>query len=193
MDWRCAGSVGSPCRTDPSICPSRRYADVPLRYYVPMRLKLRFALLCLLIVALPFKAMAGVVMLGCGPGHHSFKLSHAVAASEAGAAQAVHHHEDGGGHSHATGPSLHEAGASGASGASDGAQSGDKSPSPHQGKMSTGKCGSCAPCCVAAAPTSDPAVAIGHIASGDAWLSFSDSYSGVVGEVPHEPPRSILG
>jgi hypothetical protein len=167
-----------------------------------MRLKLRFAVLWLLVVALPFKALAGVAMVGCGPGHHSGKALQVVAsAAEVAGFEAGHH---GAGHGQASDLIQVSQDADSPGMTADKGDAPDTSlsgkatheegkPSSQFGKMGAGKCGNCAPCCAAAVPASESTVNVGRIASDDGWLDVSDSYVGVVSEVPHQPPRSILG
>lgn len=165
-----------------------------LRYSPGVRRTLRLLLICVLSLALPFKALAGVAMIGCGPTHHASMLLMAAAKpavhSDAAAAHGAHamHAE----HTMAPGDPTADAAAN-----IDGAASADGAkPAVDHGanaaKAAKVKCSSCAPCCAAAAPAPDahrwPTAEPSHREA--AFLG--DRYSGVVTDVPHEPPRLIL-
>lgn len=173
-----------------------------MRYHESMRVKLRLILLWVLVLALPFKAMAGVAMFGCGPGHHPLQALHVAASTTSVANLEMDHHGADQGQSpgalEVSSEPASPATTADAGDASDNRLSGktvqgDGTSSSQPGKTSAGKCGSCAPCCVVAAPACECAVYVGRTASDDGWLDFSDPYVGVVIEVPHQPPRSILG
>lgn len=167
-----------------------------------MRLTLRFFVLWLLVLAVPLKAMAGVAMVGCGPGHHVGNTLQIVSVAVDVAGGGVAHH--GAGHGQASDLIQVSQGADSPGMNADKGDAPDtrlSGKAPHEegkpssqfGKLGAGKCGNCAPCCAAAAPASESTVNVGRIASDDRWLDVSDSYVGVVSEVPHQPPRSILG
>jgi hypothetical protein len=162
-----------------------------LRYSHGVRRTLRLLLICLLSLALPFKALAGVAMIGCGPKHHASMVRMADA-------KPVVHAEASAGHGahamHASqSPSQGEPMAD-AAGSEGGAAAPDstKSATDHGAKAAKGKCSSCAPCCAAAAPAPDhhrwPTAEPAHRESP----FRADRYSGVITDVPHEPPRLIL-
>lgn len=169
-----------------------------LRYSSAVRRNFRFLLICLLSLALPFKALAGAAMVGCGPAHHA-AVTGAAAPNATLAAQAA----DGLG---ARDAHAAHGGAAGAQGqhagglvadvdvALDGAAKPDsaKPAIDHGAKASTVKCSSCAACCAAAAPAPDfhrwTAAGPDHRESP----FRADRYSGVVTDVPHAPPRLIL-
>jgi hypothetical protein len=136
-----------------------------LRYDPRVFVKIRLLLIGLLIVALPFKAMAGVFMLGCSPAHHAHMMNAAAVAA---------------GSQDAAGMGEHPAGSDGVS-------------ESHQNTASAGKCSSCTLCCMAAAPAPELQAHIAHRAADDGWVDVPDRYVGVIGDVPHGPPRLILG
>jgi hypothetical protein len=137
---------------------------------------LRVLLICLLAVSVPLKAIAMGSAMGCGPGHHD-----ALAAQSAEIGPGVTHdtHEDdaslGVHHVHASadsdGTDDHEH-ASSASG---------------QAKV---KCGTCAPCCTAAAPAVECLALALDPLPADGIPFASRYYAGAQVDVPHRPPKA---
>lgn len=165
--------------------------------------KLRRFLICLLICAVPWKAVAGVIMLGCGPGHVSGNASQIVAMMEGRAVSHAGHHGVNQEH-YSSNPIVHTQ--SSVSPATTASFAADDDPGlslkdstdeffgkTSHGKAAAGKCGSCAPCCAASAPASELLVRVSCAVSHERWRASDDSLSGVIGDVPHQPPRSFLG
>lgn len=181
-----------------SWAPTRGQGFSVLRYSSSVRRTLRLLLICLLSLALPFKALAGVAMIGCGPAHHA-SMTRAAAPNATVATRAASAPEGRDAHAaHGDAAGVQVWVAHGSVGDGDGAldvAAGPDSAKPaadHGSKVSTVKCSSCAPCCAAAAPAPDhhrwPAAGPDHRESA----FCADRYSGVVTDVPHEPPRQIL-
>lgn len=135
-----------------------------------MSATVRVLLIWLVVAALPFKAVAAVAMIACGPGHQAITAHAAQADPTAHAAHGAHH-----GHHAADSDSAGDRGAP----ASDGTA--------HGAKL---KCSSCAPCCGATAPASDGVrLPVRPPATGLA-ATERPPRAGVVEDVPHRPPRS---
>ena len=96
-----------------------------------MLFRLRFALMWLLLLALPLQGFAAATMLHCGPGHHGMAAGAAVAHQSAD--DSDHHHGEAG-HVHAA---THASG------------SDDHAPTAADiSKLSKFKCSACASCCL---------------------------------------------
>ncbi len=139
-------------------------------------------LICLLVIALPLKAVAAVTMVGCGPVHHaagkSVKVQAAAVAHDHGShASGSEHHGSSGDHAAESG------------GKPDGAADSGKH---HGAKMANAKCSSCAPCCAAAAPAPELHRFAGIEPAADELPFAATSYRGVIDDVPHKPPRPFL-
>ena len=150
-----------------------------LRYSLVVHPMLRLLLICLLAIALPLKAVASVAMVGCGPVHHG-----AHSGGEAAAAASSHTH---GSHGGSDAPAGEHAPAPGNE--PGGTAHGDKH---HGSKLSAAKCSSCAPCCAAVAPAPDSRGFAALAPAATALPFATSSYRGVVGDVPHKPPRLFL-
>lgn len=163
-----------------------------LRYSRRVRRILRLSLICLLLLALPFKALAGLAMVGCGPAHHAQMARAAVV-------NVIVDTEAGGAHSmpagHADAHSGHSPGAA-ADAPADGGDTAAADPSTpaadHGAQVAKVKCSNCAPCCAPAAPAPDSDRWSAAEPSSRAAAVSANHYSGVVTDVPHEPPRLIL-
>lgn len=124
---------------------------------------LRLVLVCLLVVTLPVKAIAGLTMSAWAGGSPAPASMHLPAEDTAVAPHADCH----------------------------GAAAADEaSPQPHG--PGGGKCGSCSPCSVATGPAPDVAVMLAALPAHQGLARPSVTPCGVVADVPHEPPRSRL-
>jgi hypothetical protein len=156
-----------------------------------MGLLLRTLLICLLTVTLPLKGMAAVSMLACG--------EHTPLAAQESHAQGApaSEHANGSAHSGHAGHAVqphHEHAApvdvpEPAFG-SDEADVTDHADHRHHGDAAKTKCGTCAPCCAAAAPGfAGPALV--HAERATRALSLEDPpFSGVTVALLHRPPIS---
>lgn len=131
---------------------------------------LRLLLVCLLAMALPFKAVAGLTMPGCAPMPGEGAAAHAVHAEHAAAhADEGLDHADGAGaehhHGHATGDSHGHA---------------------------QGKCSNCSPCSLVAGPAPDGPVVPTTLPAHHGTAHPAAALAGVVADVPHEPPRTVF-
>ena len=96
---------------------------------------LRFALMWLLLLALPLQGIAAATMLHCGPGHHGMLAADAPVAHPSAGDSSSHH--GGAGHGHAT---MQASG------------SADHPPSAADlSRQSKFKCSACASCCLGVA------------------------------------------
>lgn len=146
----------------------------------------RLLLVWFLVVALPLKGFAAVNQHGCGPGHHGSKVAvvsvgtdlhpDAAHADAVSPERAAGHHAD-----------MREAGEA-VSTVSDGAGSALSQPDTPKGATLKMKCGVCAPCAVAA-PAFEPATVPQPPPGASVATHDGTPYAGVVGEVPHRPPR----
>lgn len=145
-----------------------------LRYDDGMRPALRLILVCLLALALPVKAIAGLTMPGC-----ILAPAHAAAVHDLTAEPAPEAHDDCHGHAADAGPGPQHDPAG-----SDGHGHG------HGHGHGSGKCSSCSPCSLVAGPApagpSTPALLPSHPCVSQP----SAAPAGVVADVPHEPPRT---
>lgn len=142
----------------------------------------RLALIWLMVALLPFKAVAGITMVGCGPQHGA---AHAqVVEQQIHVAQ--HHgdenHDHAAEHSHA----MHQASAE-----AEAAAGADRADVHHDGAVKV-KCGTCAPCCAAAAPGFTAHTLPSAAPNGAVASRVFDTLAGVVSDVPHRPPRLNL-
>lgn len=151
---------------------------------------LRALIICLLVLALPLKAMAGLVSWGCGPGHHGAAHLglHTSAfdpggptgswtpAAPSGSASAHHH---------ALTPdtALVSDHASGADTRDD---------LPREQGAPAERCSACTPCSVALAPAPETAVAPDRHLRSVLRAPRDDARADPVVDVPLEPPRSRL-
>jgi len=162
----------------------------------------RLLLTCLLAVALPLKGLAASSMLACGPNHHADAAAvahahgaaapaHAHAHEYAMAATPAHGHDhgdgDGAAHDHAAG---HDAGSgSGLSAIQPGnAAAADQT----TGLQVHSKCGTCAPCCVSAALTSDQSLHIAAAANSADFPALAAGHASPPAGRLDRPPRSFL-
>jgi hypothetical protein len=139
----------------------------------------RLLLTCLLAIALPLKALAAVTLVGCGPVHHG-----PHGAVQPPAAAAAHDHGS-------AASSDHHAGSAGApaTDAADEPDTTEQAGKHHGTKMANAKCSSCAPCCAAVAPAPEAQRWRGIEPARDGLPAATVRYRGVVGDVPHKPPR----
>src|SRR5688500_18506978 len=135
----------------------------------------RLALIWLMVAVLPFKAVAGVTMVGCGPQHEA---AHAIVVEQ----PRVTHHGHGAHHDHAARHAPADLKSTAVSVDATAAEAG----------VAKVKCGSCAPCCAAAAPAFAAHALPNAAATGTVTSLVADSFAGVVTDVPHRPPRPIL-
>lgn len=136
----------------------------------------RVLLIWLLAVSVPFKAIAMGSAMGCGPGHHG-----ALVAESADLVPGVAHHTHEGGAS----PGAHHVHAAADS---DGADDQEHANSA-SGQVKV-KCGTCAPCCTAAAPAVEGLAPALDPLPADGIPFVSRYYAGVQADVPHRPPRA---
>lgn len=134
-----------------------------------MRRTLRLLLVCLLAMALPFKAIAGLTMPGW-----ALAPAEAVAVIEDQAAPAVVSHDHCHGHAGAAVP--------------DPADPASIDPHGH----ATGKCSSCSPCSLVAGPAPQGPVVPETLPAHRGASHPPTAVAGVVADVPHEPPRARL-
>jgi len=144
----------------------------------------RFLLICIMAAAIPLKGVAAVTMIGCGPGHQRQAAASMQAHHSASVSQKVSDHRTA--ESSVTPAALD---ADESTGIADGALAdSSKEGSAAAVKM---KCSSCSPCCAAAAPAPDEQTGSPDLQASR--FSFSSAgYVGVVTDVPHRPPRTLL-
>ena len=139
--------------------------------------RFRFAMMWLLLFALPLQGYAAATMLNCGPNHHRMM---AVSIAEP---DVTHEHAAAGQHHHKMGVAAgeHEVAAVD--------HSGDAPPLPHLDKLGKFKCNACAVCCTGAAmPTA--AFTFEPFSSAMAPEFFVPaSHVGFVTDGPDRPPR----
>jgi hypothetical protein len=142
----------------------------------------RLLLICIIAAAIPLKGLAAVTMISCGPGHQR----------QVAASTPAHH-----GEAPSTMASHHGAAETATPGSLEASESVDNedetSAAASKGSASAlkMKCSSCSPCCAAAAPAPEQQT---HSPDPQASrFSFNDTgYVGVVTDVPHRPPRTVL-
>lgn len=137
----------------------------------------RVLLIWLLAVSVPLKAIAMGSALGCGPGHHG---DPAAQAAEAARTAVAHDLSD---HGIAAGGDESQVAA----------ELGDVLDHEHGGSPASHakvKCGTCAPCCTAAAPAVGPMAALLDLQPVDGIPFAAGYYAGVQVDVPHRPPRT---
>jgi hypothetical protein len=143
----------------------------------------RLLLICIIAAAIPLKGLAAVTMISCGPGHQRQVAASAPAHHGESASTKASHH--GAAETRATAGSL------------DASQLVDNedetSPAAAKGSASAlkMKCSSCSPCCAAAAPAPEQQTHSPDLQASR--FTFNDTgYVGVVTDVPHRPPRTVL-
>jgi hypothetical protein len=149
---------------------------------------IRFALLWLLAVALPFQGAVAATMIACGPSHHGpaavvpQKPGHEQdRQAEPDEAPAGHDHAR---HGHGTG--HHSEAAAPTDGATDSQQGAQPQ------KVAHSKCSVCATCCTAAALPSS-AISIDSPPLADRVHSVFSSHAAVfMTDGPDRPPRRFL-
>lgn len=150
----------------------------------------RALIICLLALALPLKAMAGLVGWGCGPGHHG-AAHHGLHASAVDPGRLVSAWALAAPSDNAT--AHHHAAASQATLASvadDGADSRDDPP--RESGASAERCSACTPCGVALAPAPDAAGSPDHLLRAVLHAPRDEVHADPVVDVPLEPPRPSL-
>lgn len=149
---------------------------IELHYSISMLGVVRVLFIWLLAAAVPLKAIAMGSAIGCGPAHHG-----ALAMERADFAPRVgqHTHEDGGSRE-----AHHHHALAGSGGADDHERAGSPS---GQAKV---KCGTCAPCCTAAAPAIEGLASMIAPLPADGIPFASRYYADVQADVPHRPPRA---
>jgi hypothetical protein len=143
-----------------------------------MRSVWRVLLIWLVVAVLPFKAVGGVTMAGCGPVHEAARTQ-AVELPVHAAHQGDVAEDEGHAAHHlpADTTNLTDLDAETAS----------------SGGTAKVKCSSCAPCCAAVAPAFPSRALPGFAAGSSEVVSFLiETYAGVVADVPRRPPREIL-
>lgn len=142
----------------------------------------RMLLIWLLIASMPLKALAGIGMASCGPGHHQLASSMPLDLGQA--------HVNLAGPLDAPAVQLHDlshgshGGASASAGTTDAINAVDD-------VATELKCSGCSPCCAAAAPPPIAGALHGYCAPDEALDARSvSSRDGVVPAVPHKPPRA---
>jgi hypothetical protein len=140
----------------------------------------RLLLICIMAAAIPLKGVAAVTMIGCGPGHQRQAAASMQAHHSASVSQKASDH----GTAESSALDADES-----TGIADGALAdSSKEGSAAAVKM---KCSSCSPCCAAAAPAPDEQTGSPDLQASR--FSFSSAgYVGVVTDVPHRPPRTLL-
>lgn len=161
----------------------------------------RLFVICLLVAAVPLKGIAGLSMIGCGPGHHATKMEtrHAEQASVAAFNPSGHelHVAHGAGAPVSATPAGSAAtpgnGVAFAANGTDGTSAPDLPGQAGDAKAAkAAKCSSCAPCCAAAAPGGEPPrMAEPAPADSRPFARVSDVPSGAA-EAPLRPPRLSL-
>ncbi len=148
-------------------------------YTFEMRLRFRFVLAWLVLLALPMQGFAAATMLNCGPNHHRMMAAAMAGATEADehVAGEQHHHEMGVMADH-----LHEAAA----------DDGDTALVHHLDKLMKFKCSACAACCMGAAmPTA--AVCFDPLPLAVSPAAYVPTlHLGFVADGPDKPPRLFL-
>ena len=143
-----------------------------LHYSISMVGVFRVLFIWLLAVTIPLKAIAMGSLIGCGPTHHG---APAMERSEL----SPHMHEHGGSRdSH----QLHPVAGTGGMDDEDRGGSVDV--------QAAVKCGTCAPCCTAAAPAVECLVTTVARLPGEDIPFASRHYPEVQADVPHRPPRA---
>lgn len=143
----------------------------------------RLLLICIMAAAIPLKGVAALTMIGCGPGHQR----------QVAASAPAHHGESASTKASHVGAAETEATA-GSLNASEPVNSADdtsRAASEASASALKMKCSSCSPCCAAAAPAPDQQTSSPDLQASR--FSFNDTgYVGVVTDVPHRPPRTLL-
>lgn len=143
----------------------------------------KLLLVWIMAVALPLKGLAAVTMAGCGPGHSGPATTSTQAQHSESASPKSSHHG-----------TIETSVAPAAPDVVDStANADDASPDASKGSAAAVKmkCSGCSPCCAAAAPAPEQQTGPPDLQASRFTFS-SAGYVGVVTDVPHRPPRTVL-
>ncbi|MBI5716317.1 MAG: hypothetical protein HZC37_01365 [Burkholderiales bacterium] len=151
---------------------------------------LRSLVICFMAAVIPLKGLAGASMLGCGPGHHGSTSTQESGSTRPApgpgehAAHAVHHAPE----SSAAVPRESSRASASDAVPAESARSGQAD----DHRVAVTKCSSCAPCCAAAAPGSEPVRLPEFQTTIRIAALRAQPHVGVDPDVPLRPPRPLL-